>query len=169
MVARVKAQHAPKVKARVSAPNATREISLICTATKPKKQRTQMRSTSPKVAKAPGVEAFTLGTAPAPLRTPATTAAQQAIGLIMQAPKIAPTIGGTRVISRITTPGLLNWFRTLRAAAEKMTATRKDATRVSLAEAWMTRRSFLPVKMHGPSGYQYLLQCLSLQVPDALR
>ena len=41
-----------------------------------------------------------------------------AVGLIMQAPRIAPTSGGMRVISRSTTPGSMTWFRTLRAAAE---------------------------------------------------
>ena len=116
---------------------------------------------SPRVAKVPGVAKTNLvtpGTAPAPLGTPARvrthsgtiTAAQQAIGLITQAPKIAPTTGGTLVISRITTPGSMNWFRTLRAAVVKMTATRKDATRDSVAEAWMTRRSFSPVKNAWP-------------------
>ena len=68
------------------------------------------------------------------------TAPQQAVGSITQAPRIALTSGGRRATSRITTQGSTTWLRTLRAAAERMIATKRDD--VSVAEAWMIRRSF---------------------------
>ena len=47
---------------------------------------------------------------------------------------------------RNLTQQLMTWFRTPRAAAEKMTDSRRGATRASEAEAWMIRRSFFPVR-----------------------
>ena len=82
----------------------------------------------------------------APVRIGMTTAAQQAAGSTTEALRIAQTSGGRRATSLTTTQGLMTWLRTLRAAAEKTIASRRVATRVSVAEAWMTLRSFFLVR-----------------------